>query len=343
MNAEDTFIADVLAAPGDPIPRRGYADWLDERADPRGGYLRAEATWAQAGDRQAEMRLRETAAKFDAVWVARVSRPPVGVCADHLRFHEPHDMRPKRSAADLDWVENHFGITLSADYRAFLLNYNGGRPEPSHLRLPGRAYREWDYDDVVSLSTVWAAAESPIDCDCDLVWHLQMMGELRGCDDRWREEEPHRDLMIIGKGPPSGELEWFSLGCRGAVLGRVYYVAPFLSGPEAEDCRLAAPTFAAFLGMLTDYDPDHVKAAKAGDAAALRRWLDVGGDPNEVYRGMPLLTYGVIYSRPAIVRELLAAGANIYEGLLAQAKHEGCQEVIDLLRSHLRTLRPKSP
>jgi hypothetical protein len=85
--------------------------------------------------------------------------------------------------------------------------------------------------------------------------------------------------------------------------------------------------------MLTDYDPDHIKAIKRGDVAALRRWLDAGGDPNEVYRGQPLLSYGQIHCRPECVRELLEPGARMWGGLLMDASHSGSQELVDMLRS----------
>jgi hypothetical protein len=86
--------------------------------------------------------------------------------------------------------------------------------------------------------------------------------------------------------------------------------------------------------MLTDYDPNHVKAIKAGDVAALRHWLDTGGDPNERYHGQPLMSYGQIHVRPECVRELLAHGAELRGGLLLEAGRGGSQELIDLLRTH---------
>ena len=87
-SAEDAFIAAIIAAPRDDGPRQAYADWLEERRDPRSEYLRAEWEWAKAKNGEAEARLRQIAARFDKVWVARVSRPPGGVCADHSRFRD---------------------------------------------------------------------------------------------------------------------------------------------------------------------------------------------------------------------------------------------------------------
>jgi hypothetical protein len=140
--------------------------------------------------------------------------------------------------------------------------------------------------------------------------------------------------MIVGIGPPTGELELVGLGCGGEAIGQVYLV----SVPWATECEqscLVAPTFAAFLAMLTDFDPDHVQAIKAGDVAALRRWLDAGGDPNERYHGRPLLSHGQDHARPECVQELLAHGAQLSGELLMDAgRNSGCQELIDVLRSH---------
>ena len=42
---DEAFIRGILANPGDDAPRLIYADWLEERDDPRGAYLRAESEW----------------------------------------------------------------------------------------------------------------------------------------------------------------------------------------------------------------------------------------------------------------------------------------------------------
>jgi uncharacterized protein (TIGR02996 family) len=86
MNQDEAFIGAILAAPRHDSPRLAYAGWLDPRGDARGEYLRTEVQWAKAGEAKLEARLRELATNLDAVWVAQVSRPPVGVCAEHLPF-----------------------------------------------------------------------------------------------------------------------------------------------------------------------------------------------------------------------------------------------------------------
>lgn len=137
MNEDEAFIRAIVDSPGDDTSRLVYADWLDDRDDSRGSYLRAEREAVETGDLA---RLRELAVGLDPVWVARVSLPPVGVCCDGLAWSghgEPVN------GADLDRFEARFGITLPAQYRAFLLNYNGGVVELDGWQTPdGIAYRD---------------------------------------------------------------------------------------------------------------------------------------------------------------------------------------------------------
>src|SRR5688572_23204038 len=88
---DEAFIRAIVDAPGDDAPRLVYADWLDERGDPRGAHLRAERDvlgFPHDSRRSKDGRghLQQMAVALDPVWVARVSRPPAGVCCDHLQF-----------------------------------------------------------------------------------------------------------------------------------------------------------------------------------------------------------------------------------------------------------------
>lgn len=49
LPGEYPFVAAVLASPLDDLPKLVYADWLDEHADPRGGFLRAWLAARKAG------------------------------------------------------------------------------------------------------------------------------------------------------------------------------------------------------------------------------------------------------------------------------------------------------
>src|SRR5262245_7234302 len=120
MSEDEAFIRAIVDSPGDDTARLVYADWLDERDDPRGTYLRAEHEAVATGD---IARLRQLAVGLDPVWVARVSMPPVGVCVEHV---ELTGRGTRVDESDIASVEQRLGIQLPADYRAFILNYNGG-------------------------------------------------------------------------------------------------------------------------------------------------------------------------------------------------------------------------
>jgi len=339
MNLEESFITDILRGLQDDKPRLAYAEWLEVEGDLRADYLRTELDWAKTRNSTAEARLREMAVNLDPVWVARVSRPPVGVCADHLRFREPfpNQIRPKLSSTDLDWMERRFELKLPVDFRAFLLNYNGGLPEPFHFRIPGRTYGQGEYEELACLSSVWAAVETEADWERDLVANFRGIETWRAECPETMQNEPYCELVQIGRGPPNGKLELVWLGCRGRTFGRVFYVAAGLPRPDLpEEHREIAPSFAEFLGMLTDYDPDHIQAIKAGNVAVLRRWLNGGGNPDELYHDMSLLMHGVLHARPESIEELLAHGATVDDYLMEEARDSRSLAIIDLLQAHHR-------
>jgi uncharacterized protein (TIGR02996 family) len=124
---DEAFIRAIVDAPGDDAPRLVYADWLDERDDPRGAYMRAETEWAQPwrqGDRPPySAHLLNLASPLESIWVARISRPPMGVCLD--RF-EIRDSGPHLALDDVKEFERRTQIDMPDALAAFLLNQNGG-------------------------------------------------------------------------------------------------------------------------------------------------------------------------------------------------------------------------
>jgi uncharacterized protein (TIGR02996 family) len=78
---EGAFLATLATDPQDEATRLVYADWLDERGDPRGQYLRLEVQWARlhlahAAYCSALARLSEVQHTLDTEWVLSVSRLP---------------------------------------------------------------------------------------------------------------------------------------------------------------------------------------------------------------------------------------------------------------------------
>jgi uncharacterized protein (TIGR02996 family) len=77
MPEESAFLDAIRTSPDDDTPRLVYADWLEERSDPRGEFLRLDGAIAQlavADPRYAEVesRLELLAGVIDRGWLARV-------------------------------------------------------------------------------------------------------------------------------------------------------------------------------------------------------------------------------------------------------------------------------
>lgn len=265
---DDAILTQILHSPADSNVRSAYADTLRQRHDPRADYVEQELQWAATRQASDVSKLRDWGAAIDPIWAARISRPPVGVCCDRVRFLEDaRQAKPRVSPADLRWLESRFQVALPADYRAFLLNYNGGVPDPNRLLLSDELRMAGCNDAIVLFCSIWAAKDAEIDWDMDLVWRFQQMdGDLRmagqNIEDlpfswqremarRWRAE-PHAHWVVIGSGAPTGGLEWFCLECRGPSTGRVYCVNPAMDSPDDLDYCLVSPTFAGFLAMLSD-------------------------------------------------------------------------------------------
>jgi len=173
MKEGEILFRKIVNDPRDDTARLVYADWLQEHDDPRGAeYLRAEAEWAMpwsSGERPVDSPiLRDHAEGLDPVWVARVSRPPIGVCCTHLRL-EGGERSP--TIADIQAVEQELNLTFPPEYKltfppeytAFLLNYNGGRPvsftptvEDNRVEV-GSPVEGFD-----SLATVGASPDHPL-------------------------------------------------------------------------------------------------------------------------------------------------------------------------------------
>jgi uncharacterized protein (TIGR02996 family) len=71
MNDEAAFLAAIQAAPEDGNLRLAYADWLEERGDVRGEYLRLEQQLSLSPIALRLVQLRE---QIDPSWIALVRR-----------------------------------------------------------------------------------------------------------------------------------------------------------------------------------------------------------------------------------------------------------------------------
>jgi uncharacterized protein (TIGR02996 family) len=247
---DEAFIRAILDAPGDKAPRLVYADWLDERDDPRGAFLRAEL--AHRGDTE---RLHGQAVGLDPVWVARVSRPPVGACVEHVRFEKT---RPPITRDALAAIERRFALTLPADYQAFLLNYNAAWSDSAFFRSPNGYLNPLLYVFTVN-DPAGAPYDGPGD-DFGTAWQIQQL------DLPWRLQKialgtswplwDHPGLrdyipILCDAEEADGESGWLCLGVRGDAIGQV--AIPLVGLADDGDrpaVRPIASSFAAFLASL---------------------------------------------------------------------------------------------
>ncbi len=118
MSDEKGFLDVIRANPDDDTTRLVYADWLDERGDIRGEYLRLEHELAQIPLRLAELRQRipQVRQQIDPAWVAAVSKRHQVVLVSFSPWQKIAlikrilDIRPMGVKEAKDFVETRFGI-----------------------------------------------------------------------------------------------------------------------------------------------------------------------------------------------------------------------------------------
>ncbi|VTT96751.1 unnamed protein product [Gemmataceae bacterium] len=226
MTEDEAFIRALVDNPGDDTPRLVYADWLDDRDDPRGAYLRAEHEWAATHDPGERETLRQMAKGLDPVWVARVSRPPVGVCVEHV---EVLDRGEHVVEADISNAERRIGGTFLPDYRAFLLNYNGGRvdasiwydlPDGTHVSAADMA---WEFHAANQVCAFTLRADDHLAHELPLSDGAPSLGE-------WCSRH-----IVIGRGPDV--IDGIFLSVRGPGKGSIWLID---TSVEIEVASLAA-------------------------------------------------------------------------------------------------------
>jgi uncharacterized protein (TIGR02996 family) len=235
MSDEEGLLRGVIASPGDAAPRLVYADWLEERDDLRGAYLRAEVAWARKRTKTGAKKLQKMAEGLDPVWAARVTRPPAGVCCDRVNFTKPG---PQLAPPDLDRVETEMGMRFPPQFRAFYLNWNGGRPSPAHVPDPRPRW-----------------ADMPL-----FISHFITAGklakELRFSHSLGQYlREPSNDVPLIRDmvqfADTPDDLGHFFIGVGKRNFGRVFHFTDFChSLEEPEQLREMAPSFGEVLNKI---------------------------------------------------------------------------------------------
>ena len=345
MTDDDAFIRAIVAAPGDEAPRLVYADWLDERGDPHGLYLRAEVEAFRQNRggpafAAAEASLRGQALGLDPMWVARVSRPPVGVCCDRITFTHPG---PALSVAELEAAILRLGTDLALEYRAFLLNQNGGAPTPNHVRPrptgdegdPEAAddesvdQGEAEYVEVGRLFSAHPPGELSAESRPDDLEHMGRV--LKGFEDNAIGE-----YLPIARGESD---DYFLLGIIGGRWGSVAYFPDYTHNSDARQNIIpVADSFARFLARIGNLDPDWVRLIHTGEETGFLEWLAAGGDPNAVddQTGESVLQMAADEKMWGAVAELLRRGVDLPGRLRKQLERHGPASIRQMARDRRR-------
>jgi len=149
MTDEAGFLQAILRTPDDAALRSVYADWLEERGDPRGEYLRCQCTRAdlQRGDPrlaallQREEELREQYPTVILPWQRRLLLARIKKILGELehgfdgeKVNEwPHGYtsQPCLTEQELKAWEAASNVSLPEEYRLFLLEIGNGGNMPS--------------------------------------------------------------------------------------------------------------------------------------------------------------------------------------------------------------------
>ena len=89
---EELFLREIRFSPDDEDQRAVYADWLEERGDPRAEFLRVDRELAQTApdqpDRRTELIERRTVLKrqIDLRWIAYISDAPIEKCTIEFSY-----------------------------------------------------------------------------------------------------------------------------------------------------------------------------------------------------------------------------------------------------------------
>jgi uncharacterized protein (TIGR02996 family) len=121
MSDEGTFLRGLLANPGDATLRSVYADWLEERGDPRAAFLRLDPGF----ERIHYVDWLERDGHID--WYLQ-HRPEVARLAEERRSTDParQQLSPLGATIDPGWLA--FMETLGCPFRPFFFFSNAGVP-----------------------------------------------------------------------------------------------------------------------------------------------------------------------------------------------------------------------
>jgi uncharacterized protein (TIGR02996 family) len=326
VSEDEALLRAIIDRRGDDTARLVYADWLDERADPRGAFLRAELEWARTGKK--EKALRALAEPLDAVWVARVSRPPVGICADQIAIGSTHS---PATASALDAAEKELGFALPAEYRALLMNHNGACPAIGLPKQPARfPFGISEVQRFLHVLPAGAEGRTSHEEEWDLVEAVETL-----CDREFTYGG--RNALADGECVPvadAGEGDFYCLAVRGPRIGAVYFFHDFThNAGDPDHLGIVCKSLGALFASIIETAPEWYRYVKNGDTQAGLEWVDAGGNPNAKHpdSGESVLYEAVCARNAELVAGLVARGAKVTKGARDAAGYAPAREKKKLL------------
>ncbi|VTS05653.1 TIGR02996 domain-containing protein [Tuwongella immobilis] len=259
MTSDDDFLRAIQQNPTDPAPRLIFADWLDERADPRAGYLRTGLQLAQARPGQvadARRAFSQARAKCPATWIAELEQPAT-LLANPTPYEsgwwgvDQGDARPARGTYELYPYRSLPPLPTSLlTQEARFLVAESPRPQTWQPPKPPNFELESDWDRLLrhpGLSALRSCtdcyfthdAEWQADPNSDTAQSLRFYSDSQGSPDWFLRAEPWGDVTIVcgfvtsdyqdtpdDEDPPMDERDdWDNASGTGLEL---WYVAPTL-------------------------------------------------------------------------------------------------------------------
>jgi hypothetical protein len=228
------------------------------------------------------------------------------------------------SAERIAAVEKNLGHNLPAEYRSFLLHFNGGTPQPGQFRFT--AIDPEDESRHVHKATVtWFYPATANESPWGVVQSLESVyNDLTACElPNWL-----LPIAVVDDAVAGGIL---CIAIEGNEQGRVYYRPEQEIGEDV--VHLVADSFGSFLSLLgatKSKEPSWLAAIRKGAVNAVRDWLDRGGLVTSKYRNRSALVYAVADGRLEVVQLLLERGASPIEAY-AYAMDEGQAAIVRFL------------
>lgn len=236
--------------------------------------------------------------------------------AAKLSTRRPEFIRsgPLLSEARLAEVEAQYGIRLPAAYRSFMLERNGGEPEPSGVCRKRRKTPEMNCDCLFSI-------DAEDDCENWVSIYESM-----------KVDEVVLPSRLIPIGDDSGNR--FLISVSGKDAGKVYWWnhedffvpdPPDRVTPDMTGISVVADSFENFLGQFAEI-PDETPELKPGnwvalfkerDRAGIKTWLEAGGkwDECDPKSGRNPLMLAIELGDLGLVECLLTHGASAQEAI----------------------------